>query len=153
MDIKVARFHNIYGIETEYSNGREKAPAAFCYNVILAKKNNENFIEMWGDGTYVRSFCYIDDCLKAIDLLMNSDCKEVVNIGRDDGITINELAKLAMKIGGVDLEIKHIEGPLGVKGRNSDNTLFRSKFGWAPDIPMEVGLKKTYEWIEQENSK
>lgn len=150
MDIKIGRFHNIYGPEGSYDDGREKAPAAICRKVITAKNKKENFIEIWGDGTYIRSFCYIDDCLNAIHLLMDSDCNEPVNIGRDDGITINDLAKLAMKIGNVDLDIKHIDGPLGVKGRNSDNTLFKSKFGWVPEISIEEGLAKTYSWIESE---
>jgi len=151
MDIKVARFHNIYGPEGSWNDGREKAPAATCRKVAEAEDGGE--IEMWGDGTYFRSFCYIDDCLKAVDLLMNSDFNGPVNIGRDDGITINELARLAMKIGGKNLEIKHIPGPLGVKGRNSDNTLFLEKFGWEPEIPMEVGLEKTYRWISEQVNK
>ena len=150
MNIKIGRFHNIYGPEGSYNDGREKAPAAMCRKVINAKNKKQDFIEIWGDGTYIRSFCYIDDCLKALDLIIKSDSNRPVNIGRDDGITINELAKLAMKIGKVDLEIKHIDGPLGVKGRNSDNTLFKKKFGWVPEISMEEGLTKTYCWIEKE---
>ena len=150
MDIKVARFHNIYGPEGDYDTGREKAPAAMCRKVIQAELNNEDFMEMWGNGNQVRSFCYISDCLKAVDLLMNSDVGFVVNIGRDDGITINDLARLAMSFNGKELEIRHIEGPVGVKGRNSDNSLFFETFGWMPDTPMSVGLKSTYDWIKQE---
>lgn len=153
MDIKVARFHNIYGPEGSWNDGREKAPAATCRKVIMAIKNGEGFMEIWGSGEQIRSFCYIDDCLKAIDLLVNSDVGFPINIGRDDGITINDLAKIAMKIGGKELEIRHTEGPLGVKGRNSDNTLFKSQFGWEPEITMEVGLEKTYKWIESQVNK
>jgi GDP-D-mannose 3', 5'-epimerase len=150
MNIKVVRFHNIYGPEGEYDGGREKAPAALCRKVIESKINKKNFIEIWGNGKQIRSFCYIDDCLKAVELVMNSNIDFPINIGRDDGISINNLTKLAMKIGNVNLKINHIDGPIGVKGRNSDNTLFKSIFNWQPDISMEEGLRKTYKWIESQ---
>ena len=150
MDIKVVRFHNIYGPETTYKGGREKAPAALCRKVIEAIKNNQNHIEIWGDGDQTRSFCYIDDCLKALELVMNSDIDKPINIGRDDMLSINKLASIIMDIAGVKLEIKHIDGPLGVRGRNSDNTMFKNKFGWEPEWSMKDGLTKTYMWIKEQ---
>jgi len=148
MNIKVARYHNIYGPEGDYDSGREKAPAALARKVIFAIKEGKDEIEIWGDGTYVRSFCFIRDCLKATFELMHSDCNEPVNIGRNDGITINDLAEICIKIGGKKLKIKHISGPLGVKGRNSDNTLFKKYFGWEPGTSMQEGMLETYNWIE-----
>jgi len=152
MGIKVVRFHNIYGPEGDWIGGREKAPAAMCRKIAEAVLNNKDEIEMWGDGEQTRSFCYIDDCTKALDLVMHSDLNEPINVGRNDMISINNLAKLIMKIAKVDLKIKHIEGFLGVRGRNSDNTKFRNKFNWEPEIPLEVGLNKTYKWIKQQMS-
>jgi len=153
MDTKIVRFHNIYGEEGTYDGGREKAPAAICRKVIQAIKDNQTEIELWGDGNQVRSFCYIDDCIKAILMVFNSDLNEPVNIGRDDGISINELAKIIIKIGGKKLKINHTTGPLGVRGRNSDNTKFKAKFGWVPEWDMLQGLTKTYKWIYDEISK
>lgn len=147
MDIKIARFHNIYGPEGTYYGGKEKAPAALCRKVAQAVIDKKDYIEIWGDGDQTRSFCYIDDCTKGLHLLMESELNIPLNLGRDELITINNLAKLIMKIANVDLEIKHIEGPEGVRGRNSDNTLFKEKIGWQPEISLEEGLTKTYNWI------
>ena len=150
MDIKVVRFHNVYGPEGTYKGGREKAPAALCRKVITAIRNECNFIEIWGDGKQTRSFCYIDDCLKALEMVMNSDISEPINIGRDDMLSIKELSNIIQSIEGVKLKLKHIDGPLGVRGRNSDNTMFKNKFGWQPEVSMEEGLTKTYKWIKGE---
>jgi len=150
MDIKVVRFHNIYGPEGTYDGGREKAPAAFCRKVILAIKNNEDTMEMWGDGKQTRSFCYIDDCLKAMELVMDSDVDYPINIGRDDSVSMNGLMKIVQSVEGVDLGIIHIKGPEGVRGRNSDNTLFKNKFKWEPEISMEEGIARTYKWIKNQ---
>ena len=150
MDIKVVRFHNVYGPEGTYDGGREKAPAALCRKVITAIKNKDDFIEIWGDGKQTRSFCYIDDCLKALELVMNSDVSEPINIGRDDMLSINELSAIIQKIAKTRLTINNIDGPLGVRGRNSDNTMFKKKFKWEPEVSMIDGLTKTYKWIEEQ---
>jgi len=150
IDIKVVRFHNVYGPEGTYKGGREKAPAALCRKVITAIRNEENFIEIWGDGEQTRSFCHIDDCLKALELVMNSDVSEPINIGRDDMLSINKLAEIIQDIAGTSLIVRNITGPLGVRGRNSDNTMFKEKFNWQPEISMKSGLTKTYNWIKGE---
>jgi GDP-D-mannose 3',5'-epimerase len=150
MDTKIVRFHNIYGPEGTFEGGREKAPAALCRKVITAIKNGDKEIEIWGDGKQTRSFCYIDDCLKAIMMVFNSDLRGPVNIGRDDSISINNLAKLVMKVSGKKLKIRHIDGPLGVRGRNSDNTKFKQKFNWEPELTQEEGIKRTYKWIDEQ---
>jgi len=148
MDIKIVRFHNIYGPEGTYKGGREKSPAAICRKVIIAKRDCKTTIEIWGDGNQTRSFCYIDDCLKALEMVMYSDISEPINIGRDDMLSINELAKIIMEIGNAKLGIVHIDGPLGVRGRNSDNTMFKKKFNWEPEWSMKDGLTITYNWIK-----
>lgn len=149
MEVRIARFHNIFGPLGTWEGGREKVPAAICRKVALAKLNGNNEIEIWGDGQQTRSFCYIDDCIDGLFRLMHSDTKVPLNIGQDRMVTINELARLVCKIAGVDLKIKHIEGPVGVRGRNSDNTLLRSKLQWTPTISLEEGMKRTYDWIEE----
>jgi len=148
IDVRIARFHNIFGPEGSWSDGREKAPAAFCRKVAEAKDGGE--IEMWGDGNQTRSFLYIDDCLEGIRRLMNSNFHGPVNIGSEEMVSINQLAKYAMEIAGKKLTIKHIPGPLGVRGRNSENSLIREKLGWAPNYPLKKGLEITYRWIEQQ---
>lgn len=150
MQIKIVRFHNIYGPEGEYTGGREKAPAALCRKVSEAIRDKKPEIEIWGDGEQTRSFCYIDDCLKALEMVMNSDLNEPINIGRDDMISINDLARTIMKVANVDLSIKHIKGWEGVRGRNSDNTKFKNKFKWEPEISMQEGLSKTYKWVNDQ---
>ena len=148
INVRIARFHNIFGPEGTYEGGREKAPAALCRKVALAPDGGE--IEIWGDGEQTRSFLYIDECLEGVLRLMNSDFLGPVNIGSDEMISINNLAKMIMEIAGKNLQIKHIPGPLGVRGRNSDNTLIKEKLGWAPSKPLREGIEKTYYWIESE---
>ncbi|MDD5093461.1 MAG: NAD-dependent epimerase/dehydratase family protein [Dehalococcoidia bacterium] len=147
MDVRIARFHNIFGPEGSWNNGREKAPAAFCRKVALAPDDGE--IEMWGDGLQTRSFLYIDECLEAVRRLMKSEFTGPVNIGSEEMVSINQLAQMTMHIAGKRLSIKHIPGPLGVRGRNSDNRLFEEKLGWKPTQPLVQGLRQTYFWVQQ----
>ena len=144
---KIARFHNIYGPLGTYEGGREKAPAALSRKIALAQDGGE--IDIWGDGEQTRSFCYIDDCLEGIRRLVNSDYKTPLNIGREDMISINKLADLISGIAGKNLTYKHIQGPQGVRGRNSDNSLCKLVLGWEPTTSMEVGFEKTYSWIKK----
>jgi nucleoside-diphosphate-sugar epimerase len=151
LPVRIARFHNIFGPEGTWRGGKEKAPAAMCRKVAEAPDGSE--IEVWGDGEQTRSFLYIDECLEGIRRLMDSDFTGPVNIGSEEMITINNLAKMAMEIAGKKLSIKHIEGPLGVRGRNSDNRLIEEKLGWAPSRPLREGMEKTYLWIADQVSK
>ena len=151
LNIRVARFHNIFGPEGSWENGKEKAPAAICRKVAEAENGGE--IEIWGNGNQTRSFLYIDECLKCVDAIMQSTFMGPVNIGSEEMISINNLAKLAMKISGKNLSIKNIDGPVGVMGRNSDNNIFKAAMGWAPDQPLESGLDKTYQWINEQVKK
>ncbi len=148
MKIRVGRYHNIFGTHGTWEGGREKAPAAFCRKVALADNNGK--IEMWGDGDQTRSFLYIDECLEGSIRLMRSNWEGPVNIGSEEMVSINDLARMIMKIANKNLEIDHIPGPLGVRGRNSDNKLILEKLGWSPSESLEDGLKKTYEWINNE---
>jgi nucleoside-diphosphate-sugar epimerase len=148
MRVRIARFHNIFGPYGAWTGGREKAPAALCRKVAEATDGGE--IEIWGDGRQTRSFLYIDECIDGILRLMESDFPGPVNIGSEEMVTINSLAELVMEIAGKTLRIRHVEGPLGVRGRNSDNRLIREKLGWAPSAPLRLGLVTTYAWIEQQ---
>lgn len=148
LNIRIARFHNIFGPEGSWNDGREKAPAAFCRKVAETPDGGE--IEMWGDGLQTRSFLYIDECLEAVRRLMASEFMGPVNIGSEEMVTINQLAEYIMEIAGKKLSIKHVPGPLGVRGRNSDNRLIREKLNWAPTKPLVDGLKITYQWIESQ---
>jgi nucleoside-diphosphate-sugar epimerase len=148
LETRIVRFHNIFGPQGTWDGGREKAPAALCRKVAIAKLTGQTEIELWGDGEQTRSFCYIDDCLEGIYKLMRSDHREPLNLGQDRLISINELADLVMEIAGVKLTKRHIDGPQGVRGRNSDNTLLKKVLGWAPEISLEEGLSRTYKWIE-----
>ena len=148
MDIRIARLHNIFGPEGSWNDGREKAPAAFCRKVAETPDRGE--IEMWGDGKQTRSFLYIDECLEGIHRLMESDFMGPVNVGSEEMVTINELAEMVMNIAKKRIIIKHIPGPLGVRGRNSDNKLIREKLGWEPNYPLRKGLEKTYSWIKRQ---
>jgi len=141
--VRVARFHNIYGPLGTWRGGKEKAPAAICRKVIEGKTH----VEIWGDGEQTRSFLYIDDCIDAVRELMKSDFMGPVNIGSEEMVTINRLVDYALDIGKKDLEKVHIPGPLGVRGRNSDNRLIEEKLGWKPKYNLRAGLEKTYEWI------
>lgn len=145
---RVVRFHNIFGPLGTWDGGREKAPAALSRKIAVAKLTGNPEIEIWGDGEQTRSFCYIDDCLEGLNRLMKSDFSEPLNLGQDRMVTINELADIIAGIAGIQIRKKHIPGPMGVRGRNSDNTLLRKVLGWAPEISLEDGLSRTYTWIE-----
>lgn len=145
LEVRIARFHNIFGPEGTWTGGKEKAPAAICRKV--AEAPNGGTIEIWGDGKQTRSFLYIQECLEAVHRLMNSSFTGPVNIGSEEMISINGLAEMAMMISGKTLSIKNIPGPVGVRGRNSDNTLIRQKLGWAPSEPLRAGMEKTFSWI------
>lgn len=145
IEVHIARFHNIFGPEGTWDGGKEKAPAAMCRKVALVKNGGE--IEMWGDGKQTRSFLYIDECLEGVRRLMNSHFSGPVNIGSEEMVTINRLAEMATDISGKTLTIKHVEGPLGVRGRNSDNKLLREKLSWEPVQPLLRGMEITYAWI------
>lgn len=142
---KVARYHNIFGPQGTWVGGREKAPAAICRKVALAKNGDE--IEIWGDGKQTRSFLYIDECIDGTINLMRSSFSGPVNIGSDEMVTINKLVDITSKIANKTLNKKHIPGPLGVRGRNSDNRLIRDKLGWEPKASLDEGISITYEWI------
>jgi GDP-D-mannose 3',5'-epimerase len=148
MAVRISRYHNIFGPEGTWRGGREKAPAALCRKIASTPDGGE--IEMWGDGVQTRSFLYIDDCLDGTLRLMRSDFTGPVNIGSEEMVSINQLAAMIMEIAGKKLTIKHIPGPLGVRGRNSDNKLVRAVLGWEPSISLKEGLEKTYAWIEKQ---
>jgi len=148
MDVKISRFHNIFGPEGTWKGGREKAPAALCRKVALAEDGGE--IEMWGDGKQTRSFLHIDECLDAVRRFMDSGFEGPVNIGSEEMLSINQLAEMIMKVAKKNLSIKHIPGPLGVRGRNSDNRMIEERLGWKPTQPLIKGLEKTYVWIEEQ---
>ena len=151
---RVARFHNVYGPFGTWDGGREKAPAAMCRKVIDAKENDKQEIEIWGDGKQTRSFMYIDDCLHGILAIMDSDILEPINLGSDELITIDNLARMVEEIAGVKLEHNHnLSAPKGVNGRNSDNRLIQKYLGWAPGIRLREGMEKTYDWIYGEYQK
>jgi GDP-D-mannose 3', 5'-epimerase len=151
LDVRIARFHNVFGPEGTWTGGKEKAPAAMCRKVAEAEDGGE--IEMWGDGKQTRSFLYIDECLEAMRRLMDSDFMGPVNIGSEEMVSINQLAELAMEIAGKKLKIRHIDGPLGVRGRRSDNRLIGEKLGWKPSKTLKEGLVKTYGWIDKQIKK
>lgn len=144
LNVRIARFHNIFGPEGTYEGGKEKAPAALCRKVALS--NGE--VDIWGDGEQTRSFLYIDECIEGVRRLMKSDFIGPVNIGSDEMISINNLALMIAEIAGKEIKIKHIEGPQGVRGRNSDNTLIEKELGWRPTKPLKEGIEKTYNWIK-----
>lgn len=145
LEVRVARFHNIYGPLGTWTGGREKAPAAICRKVAEASDGGE--IEIWGDGKQTRSFLFIDECVEAIRRLMKSDFTGPVNVGSEEMIAINDLVKMVAGISGKKINIKNISGPTGVRGRNSDNKLIREKLGWAPSQQLVDGMSKTYEWV------
>jgi GDP-D-mannose 3',5'-epimerase len=151
MEIHVVRFHNIYGPLGTFAGGREKVPAALCRKVAEARSGDA--IEIWGDGLQTRSFCFIDDCLDGLHRIMQSDYQGPVNLGTEELVSINELARIVISISGKeDIGLKHIDGPQGVRGRNSDNTLLRKILAWEPPTSLEEGLRPTYEWIEKQVS-
>lgn len=148
LEPRIARFHNIFGPQGTWQGGKEKAPAAFCRKV--AEADDGGTIEMWGDGKQTRSFLYVDEAIEGVRRLMDSDCEEPLNIGSDEMVSINELARQVMTISGKTLEIEHIEGPQGVRGRNSDNELIEKRLGWRPSTRLENGIRNTYQWIEEQ---
>jgi nucleoside-diphosphate-sugar epimerase len=156
LDVRIARFHNIFGMEGTWRGGKEKSPSAICRKVAEASEGGE--IEIWGDGSQTRSFLYVDECVEAVIRLMNSNYDKPLNIGSEEMVSMNQLAEMVIKISGKNLTIKNIYGeeflnkygykcPLGVKGRNSDNRLYREKIGWEVSQPLEVGMNKLYNWV------
>lgn len=148
METRVVRFHNIFGPLGTWEGGREKAPAALCRKVAVAKLTGRHVIEIWGDGNQTRSFCYIDDCVVGLERLMRSSHGEPLNLGQDRLISINELADLVAAAAGVVVRRRHVEGPQGVRGRNSDNDRLRQVLRWEPRVSLEEGIARTYRWIE-----
>lgn len=146
LEVRIARFHNIYGPEGIYKGGKEKAPAAICRKVIEATDT----IDVWGDGLQTRSFLYIDECVEGVRRLMQSDFQGPVNIGSDEMVTINDLVTMACSVENKQLKINYIDGPTGVRGRNSDNTLIKQKLGWAPSYALNKGIEQTYKWIKSQ---
>jgi nucleoside-diphosphate-sugar epimerase len=150
IQVRIARFHNIFGPMGSYDNGKEKAPAALCRKVALADNNGE--IEIWGPGNQTRSFLYIDECIEGIHRIMESECSIPLNLGSTRMISINDLALLIASLTNKKINIKNVDGPIGVMGRNSDNTLIKKSIGWSPDENLEAGLIKTYKWIMEQLS-
>jgi GDP-D-mannose 3', 5'-epimerase len=150
---RIVRFHNIFGPLGTWDGGREKAPAALCRKIAMAKLTGSREIEIWGDGEQTRSFCLIDDCVKGIYKLMRSNYAEPLNLGQDRMVSINQLADMIAEIAGISIVKKHVPGPQGVRGRNSDNTRLREVLGWEPEISLEEGLATTYAWIEAQVQK
>jgi len=148
MNVRIARFHNVFGPEGTWRGGREKAPAAVCRKVAEAPPGGE--IEIWGDGKQTRSFLYIDECLEAVRRLMRSEYCQPINIGSEEMVSINALAEMVMEIAGKRLRLHHIDGPLGVRGRNSDNALIAQELGWRPSHSLRDGLQRTYSWVESQ---
>ena len=148
IEVRIARYHNIFGPEGAWNDGREKAPAAICRKVAMAEDGGE--VEIWGDGKQTRSFLFIDECLEGTLRLMRSDWTGPVNIGSDEMVTIGQLADMVMEVAGKKLTKNYIPGPLGVRGRNSDNRLIAEKLNWRPVQPLKVGLEQTYKWIEKQ---
>ncbi len=149
MATRIVRFHNIYGPYGTYDGGREKAPAAMCRKVAEVEPGGT--VEIWGDGEQTRSFCFIEDCTEGIYRIMRSECADPLNLGRDELVTINELARIVIDLSGkTDVSIRHVEGPQGVRGRNSDNSKLREVLGWEPGIDLRTGLEPTYRWIEKQ---
>jgi nucleoside-diphosphate-sugar epimerase len=155
LSVRIARFHNVYGPLGTFDGGREKAPAAICRKVALAAISGDMNIEIWGDGEQTRSFTYIDDTIKGIHLLMESDFQDPINLGSDEMVSINQMVSMVEQIAGIKLTRNYqLNAPKGVRGRNSDNTLIRKELSWAPSVKLLDGLEKNYTWIlEQLNSK
>jgi nucleoside-diphosphate-sugar epimerase/ADP-ribose pyrophosphatase YjhB (NUDIX family) len=149
LQVRIGRFHGIYGEYGTWKGGREKVPAAFCRKAATSEKE----FEIWGDGEQKRSFCYVDDCVEAIIRIIKSDYNKPLNIGSEEMISMNDFARLVMRMAGKDLPLRHIKGPEGVRGRNSDNTLIQEVLGWKPCIPLSVGIEKTFRWIKEQVEK
>ena len=151
MEVRIARFHNIFGPQGTWEGGREKAPAAVCRKVAMAEDGGS--IEIWGDGQQTRSFLIVDECVEGIRRLMQSDFSGPVNLGSEEMISLNDFARMVIDLSGKDLTIHNIPGPLGVRGRNSDNHLIQEKLGWQPSTPLRDGVEKTYAWISEQVQK
>ena len=149
LETRIARLHNIFGPYATWRGGREKAPAALCRKIATAKATGNLEVEIWGDGDQSRSFCYIDDCITGLHRLMRSEVREPLNIGQDRRVTINELADLIAAIARIQITKRYVDGPEGVRSRNSDNSRVRQVLGWEPEVSLEAGLESTYRWIEQ----
>jgi nucleoside-diphosphate-sugar epimerase len=147
LETRIARYHNIYGPEGTWDGGREKAPAATCRKIAIAALTGETEVEIWGDGEQTRSFTYIDDCVQGTKMLTRGDVTEPLNLGSSEMTTINNLYYLVADIAGIDIKLKHIDGALGVRGRNSDNTLIQKYYGWEPSISLREGMSKLYAWV------
>ncbi len=150
IETRIVRFHNIFGPEGTWDGGREKAPAALCRKIAVAKLARNREVEIWGDGEQTRSFCFIDDCVEGLHKLMRSDHREPLNLGQDRLVSINQLADIIATAAGTAIIKKHVPGPQGVRGRNSDNTRLRQVLKWEPQISLEEGLASTYRWIESQ---
>jgi nucleoside-diphosphate-sugar epimerase len=151
LDVRIGRYHNVYGPLGTWEGGREKAPAAICRKVLEAKKSKQRSIDIWGNGEQTRSFMYIEDCVEGTLRLMESNFSDPINIGSSERVSINELVSIAEQIAGLRLERKYdLSQPQGVAGRNSDNTLIRQALGWEPSTPLATGLQKTYQWIKEQ---
>uniref|UniRef100_A0A7V1EIL1 NAD-dependent epimerase/dehydratase family protein n=1 Tax=candidate division WOR-3 bacterium TaxID=2052148 RepID=A0A7V1EIL1_UNCW3 len=150
MEVRIARYHNIFGPEGSWNDGKEKAPAALCRKIAIAKLKGYDSIEIWGDGKQTRTFLYIDECIEGTTRLLRSNWTGSVNIGSEEMVSIDELAQMIMKIAGVKLRIIHVDGPQGVRGRKSDNRLIQKMLGWAPSTLQKKGLEITYRWIEEQ---
>jgi len=148
LDVRIVRFHNIFGPLGTWDGGREKAPAALCRKVAIAKLTGHDEIDVWGDGEQTRSFCYIDDCVEGLQRLMESAHREPLNLGQDRLISVNALADMVADAAGIRITKRHVPGPQGVRGRNSNNDRLRSILGWEPQISLEDGMARTYQWIE-----
>jgi nucleoside-diphosphate-sugar epimerase len=148
MSVRIARFHNIFGPEGTWSGGREKAPAAICRKIAEAEDGSE--IVIWGDGKQTRSFLYIDECIDGVRRLMKSDCSGPLNIGSSEMVTINALIGMISEVAGKSVRVRHVEGPIGVRGRTSDNSLIQSELGWSPSASLMSGLRITYRWIDEQ---
>jgi len=150
LETRIVRFHNIFGPLGSWTGGREKAPAAMCRKIAIAKLTGDPEIEIWGDGEQTRSFCFITDCLEGLRRLMASDYAQPLNLGQDRMVTINELADIIAEIAGIEIRKIHVPGPQGVRGRNSDNARLRQVLRWEPSVSLEQGLAQTYAWIERQ---
>ena len=151
MEVRIVRFHNVYGPDGTWRGGREKAPAALSRKIIEAKKSGNLKIEVWGDGEQTRTFMYIDDCITGLDKLMESDFSDPINLGRSELVSINQLIDIISDIAGVEVEREHnLDAPQGVRGRSSDNSLILKKLNWEPEVDLKTGLVKTYSWIEEQ---
>jgi GDP-D-mannose 3',5'-epimerase len=148
LDTRIVRFHNIFGELGTWRGGREKAPAAMCRKVAVAKLGHDPVVEIWGDGAQTRSFCHVDDCVEGLHRLMESGYRDPINLGQDRMVSIDQLVDIVAEVAGADVEKRHVDGPQGVRGRNSDNARLREVLGWEPRISLEDGLARTYDWIE-----